>query len=750
MTYRKFKACARRVREDAVSSVGEPWRAAAQPANRPSAGRVCRVRFGAAVAAAACAALLVGLFLTRFRPAEPLSDGGSSSSGSHTLVMQAPTWYAHGSVTVEELVFDSETDRGGCISEAGVLDVSYQASPTPAAGHETCSGVYYYAATGETVCCTHIAQAALQAAGLWEKGGVITVVDYQAARRSILFSYESNKGRRAYLYDGQTLTPLNGILHHTGAQIGGSLWEESERTHSLLLNTAADGEESLLLVDLRSGEVKTVAPWSHKCAEDACFSPTGKYVVYTKGVSDTASLQRDTVVYTVADGTSRQIKGLVRHILTDDSGMVVETPDGLMLFTPDTGKLTPFTQTNLPAHYRFHVQPGTAYTNDCRRLTVQDMLTGETVELPSYVYAWQVDREGRYLYYYVREAAGIVCRDIATGQEFSVPVSENFVEMQRRYGDKEIFFYLLADEKNNTLQLSYIRYDRPRTDPEAVRQHLEGDVSYQYTACVQNGVSSLSDFTVLIARFPDGLALYEGEGYAYLDCTAWLGRTAYWVEDYRKDLFYFVSYDGNGAGTAVSLSGVCPLPADSQNYTRELARTHNLSVGTATFDYGQLLTDGGVDEEALAAYNRAADRLMAVTTSYFVYTRDGYDGVLYGRESADDLQQLREFLNFINTLNFRHTSSYGKYQDAYEMMICLHSGTADVESVWLGRLNGTPVVVVGTAYAHCDEGAYTLWRDWAADKAAACQMPPEEEPAYSTTPSSSTAPPTRRSGYGLS
>ena len=559
------------------------------------------------------------------------------------------------------------------------------------------------------------------------------MLDYQPTRRIVLFLYEKENKRTAYLYDAeaQVLKKLNGPLWSAGTTIGRSLWAESERTYCLLLNTDRNREETLLLVNLLTGEMRSVAPWAHKSAEDGYFSPTGKYVIFTKGDSNVESVKRQTVVYTIATASIKEIQGQVRHILPDDSGMVVDTLDGLMLFCGDTGKVTPFDKAELPLRYRYHVQRGEQYANDCYPLLIVDLLTGETVTtLPQEVHAWQTDSQGRYLYYYVRERDGVTCRDIATGQEFSVPVSKEFVDMQRRYGDKEMQFYLLLDEQHKTLQLSYIRYDRPREDSQAIREQLAGDVSYQYTNRVQKGVSSLADFGTLIRQFPEGLILHRAEGYVYLDCTAWLGHAAYWVEDYRKGLFYYVHYNGRMGGIPLGIDGVTPLADGAKAHTEDLCRQYALPVASVAFDYGHLLTDNGVDWGALAAYNYAADRLLAEVDSYTVYSKEGLESgqatTVYSRESAEDMRQLREFLDFVNSLTYRHTDAYGKYQDSYQAIIHMPYDVYEA-TVWLGRYDGKPVVVLGTTYAHCTEEDYACWKNWALKKAEECYMPPAEE-----------------------
>ena len=321
MTYRKFIAAARRVRKESTPELAKPQKNTHPIVTvRLSGGRNTRARWGlATVAVAACVALLAGVALTQLRPVSP-------------LVVQAPTWYAPGTVKAVELFYSSAADNGGRITQGGVLDVSNRAHSV--SGHESCSGIYWYTDTNETVCCAHEVQAALQAKNLWESGGEMIVLDYLPSRHIVLFQYGVEPQQIAYLYDMQAkeLKQVNGPLHHAGSTLGRSLWTESERTYSLLLNTAADGEESLLLVDMLTGTAQTVAPWAHKSAEDGYFSPTGQYVVYTKGVSNTESVQRTSVVYAVATGESQEIQGQVRHILPDDSGMVVETPDGLVLF----------------------------------------------------------------------------------------------------------------------------------------------------------------------------------------------------------------------------------------------------------------------------------------------------------------------------------------------------------------------------------------------------------------------------------
>ncbi len=783
MTYKKFTALARRVREESTPDVAD----GRLPAEEKAPRRLLvipgnRARWAAAaIAVAACVAVVVGTVLGGIRPTNPpplgmessqptqssgdgiaqstTSGGGATrptGSGNVSLVLKAPAWYAPGSLSVEELVCDLETDTGGLITKAGVLDVTYLAHPL--AGHEGCGGVYYDTVTGKTICCWHTARALLEAEGLGVVDSAMAVYDYQPTRKIVLFQCEIDRQSRNFLYNEQTQTlkEIHGPLHHAGRTMGQSLWPDAERTYSLLQNTAPDGKETLLLVNLLTGEMTEVAEWAHKTAEDGYFSPTGKYVVYTKGVSDMESLERQTVVYTIATGKSQEIQGQVRHILPDDSGLVVETPDGLVVFSGDTGKTVPFTEAGLPEWYRYQVRMGRQYANDCRSLSVVDLLTGQTVvTLSREVYAWQVDAAGRYLYYYVRGEAGVVCRDIVSGQEFTVSVSEEFVEMQRRYNDKEIQFYLLLDEEAKTLNVSYIRYDRPRQDSQAIQEALKGDVGQQYTECVSKGVNSLADFAELIERFPEGLTFGQGDGFVYLDCRPWLGDESYWVEDYRTNTFYFVSYNNEGNIVYINSDvklGVLTLAKDAKARTDALLKSGKIPVVEAAFDYGRFVKNGKLDQTALAAYNRRTEVLMAGMDYYIVYTKeklsaDDGSGIRYEQESAQDLQELREFLDFVNTLSFRHTEDYWDYQDGYRVKIDL-----ETETVWFGRYGGKPVVVIGTHYAHMSEEDYTRWMDWAMGKAEECLYPSDEPPAEndSTTPSTTTRPPeTVQSGMFL-
>ncbi len=765
MTYRHFISLARRVREEAAPDVFEA-EAAAEPTapRRPIPLPVRRVGWGVAVTAvAACLALTAGALLARV----PASPGAPSSSDGNTpavsdppsVVLQIPLWYAPGSVAVQESVYsdkdDNKDDNGGPITQAGVLDVSWQAGQLP--GHKDCGGIYYYAATDETVCCTHIARQVLENEGLWKSGGEIMVADYLPTRRILLFVYRVGEVRTVYVHNGtaNTLKRVTGPVHSIGGTLGLSLWKDAGRTYSLMLNTDKEGNETLLLIDLLTGETVTVAPWAHKVAEDGFFSPTGKYVVFTKGVSDTLSVQRDTVVYAVADGSVQEIQGLVRHILPDDSGLVVETPRGLVLFDGDTGDTTPFEEANLPDWYRYQVRKGKQYANDCHELLIADMLTGETTVLPQEVHAWKVDSYGRYLYYYVRGTDGVICRDIATGQEFSVAVSNEFVEMQQRFADKEIQFYLLVDEEAKTLHLSYIRYDRLRQDSAAIKEARRGNISIRYSERMQEGVTCLADFGELIEDFPDGLSFCCGDGYVYLDCSVWSNKKAYWVEDYRKGFMYYVSSNGQPENVFLYISGVQALPDDAKERTDALQKRYGLPVEQAAFDYGHLIVDGQVDWDALFAINTATDKLMSVTDYYIVYTKDelsGDSGVRYEQQSAEDLQELRDFLEFVNSLTFTSTKDYWAYEDGHRVILRLYSGYDEAETIWFGRYGGKPVVVIGGHYANCTEAQYTQWMQWAVDKARECLYPSDEEPAQGD---STTATTTRRkqetvqSGWGL-
>lgn len=746
MTYRRFIALARRVRSEAAPDPLDTEPAAEQ--SRPRSIAVLPIRRTgwavAATAVAACVAVTAGVLFSRASGAPetpPPLDGptvtapDSPTSPTDTdipsLTVQAPLWYAPGSVAVQEEVFKEQEDNGGRIAQAGVLDVSWQAGHLP--GHEECGGIYYFAATDETVCCEHIARAALEAEGLWKSGSSVWVADFQPTRRILLLVHRVGDTRRTYVYNDveKTLKQVTGPVYSLGGTAGMHLWRDADRTYSLMLNTDAEGNETLMLIDLLTGETITVAPWAHKVAEDGFFSPTGKYVVFTKGVSDTSSVERDTVVYTVADGTVREIQGLVRHILPDDSGLVVETPAGLVLFDGTTGESTPFADADLPEWYRYHVRKGKQYANDCHELVIADMVTGTETVLPQEVHAWQVDGNGRYLYYYLRGAAGVTCRDIATGQEFSVAVSDAFVTMQERYADREIQFYLLLDEEAKTLHLSYIRYDRPRQDSEAIKEARRGNVRIRYSERMQEGVTCLADFSELIGDFPEGLTLCYGEGYTYLDCSSWMDENAYWVEDYRIGQMYYVASNGEVKNLFMHVTGVQALPEDAKQRTDAMQKRYGLPVGEATVDYGRFVTkDGEVDRDAQFAVNTAAEKLMSVTNGYIVEGNPALfpelNGPRYYQQTEEDLQQLCGFLEFVNTLTFVHTEDYWDYEDGYEVIVKPFCGYDLVKEIRFGRYGGKPVVVIGSRYAHCTEAEYTRWMTWAADKARECQIPVEE------------------------
>ena len=119
------------------------------------------------------------------------------------------------------------------------------------------------------------------------------------------------------------------------------------------------------------------------------------------------------------------------------------------------------------------------------------------------------------------------------------------------------------------------------------------------------------------------------------------------------------------------------------------------------------------------------------------------------------MQELREFLDFVNTLTFRHTEDYWDYQDGYKVRIFLYNSQSqfsEVEEFWFGRYDGKPVMVMGSLYAYMSEQDYTRWMDWAMGKAEECLYPSDEPPAEddSTTPSTTTRPPeTVQSGMFL-
>ncbi|MBQ5840372.1 MAG: hypothetical protein IIW40_00280, partial [Clostridia bacterium] len=75
MTYRKFTALARRVREEATPCVDiDRLKADEFSTSRSTDERTCRMRWNvAAVAMAACVAVLACVVLTRFRPLSPAS-----------------------------------------------------------------------------------------------------------------------------------------------------------------------------------------------------------------------------------------------------------------------------------------------------------------------------------------------------------------------------------------------------------------------------------------------------------------------------------------------------------------------------------------------------------------------------------------------------------------------------------------------------------------------------------------------------
>jgi len=267
---------------------------------------------------------------------------------------------------------------------------------------------------------------------------------------------------------------------------------------------------------------------------------------------------------------------------------------------------------------------------------------------------------------------------------------------------------------------------------------------------VADGVTGLVDFAELIEDFPDTVTLGRGDRFVYLDCTAWIGRTAYWVEDHRTNSFYFVSYNDEGNIVYINSdtkAGVSTLTKDAKAYTEVLLTSGKISVVEAVFDYGHFVKNGKVDETALAAYNRRTEALMAAMDHYFVYTKEKLSedsGVRYEQQSDQDLQELREFLDFVNTLTFAHTEDYWDYQDGYQVKIELGA-----ETVWFGRYGGKPVVVIGTHYAHCTEAEYDRWMTWAMNKAEECLTPPEEtEQETPSTTSSNKTTVTRTSSSG--
>lgn len=756
MRYRTFLKHCRRYRQETTPDIRDRLPLAAPeprpaPARRPlPLARRCAAMAAAVtvLTAAVAAALLWREGGSDREP--PLSAVGQpeSSAASVDVIMQIPAWYSPGHLSVSPFYYEdtplNEADGFGGIIDTRLLDLTGRYHQPD---HEDCSGVYFDLKTGEVVCLTHQIREALKEQGLGDDQTRVGVHVYRPGLGKALFTLSGKPGKPSYCFDTVTreIIPLQVSINQSVYHAGGPGEPLADCPyHVASVPRVKAPADDVYLIDLRTGEqtniLKSGGRYMYDTMDDVHLSPGGGYALYTiSGDAETVnSPARTTAVYHIATGETALVQGEIIHELPDDSRLILRTPEGMVVYTCATGEQVPLEEAeDLPAQYGYRIRTTDRYTDDCSRLAVENLLTGEQTPVSdAYIHAWTLSRDSRYLYTFTRGESSISCMEIATGSTFRQPLEERFLSVTEgeENRDRMLLFEVHLDEESGTLLLGYSVTDAPRQDPEAVRQELEADPSYQLSQLFQiRGVPAIADFAPLMERLPDRFDLYQGDGFLYMAYhrvyTADGGNTSgiYLIlEDYRTGRLYSLQHDGMDFGSAFSISEIVPLPKGAQEATQALIRRLSLSCAAPPLDYGDYIVDGELDTMRVLYRATAPSRMMSLTDAYFV-SRQDYDGAKIGLEGEDAMAKLAEFLQFAYGLDYRYMSGeewavFGPLD--YYISLSSQDIGYYLPNIDFGQRGGKYYVMYYNRLAEISREEYERWLPWLEECSRACILPP--------------------------
>ena len=700
----------------------------------------------------------------------PSPGSGPESSAQQEPVMvvdQIPAWYAPGELLVNPVTYSDpkldEADGFNGFVSAHFLDLTGRYNTRP--GHESCTGVYYDITTQDIVCVTHAIWEALARNGQGDEQTEVYVKFYEPNLGKVVFTLPKAKGRPTYCLDmaAGTYTQLPVSLYHSAGHMGGPGQQLSGKPYFVMMELRPSGNlDDVLLINLDTCQVTNIlkndaGQYERDAMDDAWLSPGGNYVYYTEitdpNDSETVnSPARTTVIYDIRTGESRTFQGEILYALPDDSRLVVRAPEGLRVVDCATAESVPWEKaSDVPAQYRYSIVITDRYTDDCRRLARRDLLTGEESAVSdAYIYGYTVSADNRYLYYYIRGEAFIICQDIVTGEQFGMSVDPAFLAAteEGENGSLQLFFDMSLDEASHTLFMGYIRTDGPRQDPVKVEEAWKNDPSNQLHELSQAGkFTSILSIGELIRKYPQGLAAYEGDGFLYLLYTGLElhGRNSnsmmLMVEDYRTNTVYNVHYanvrykmpdDTTGMDEDIideMINGVSefyeyhvssdfniyhirPLPAGGEQATRELLEQAGIPIKPALMDYSVYIRDGEADMEAMIRYFMKPERVLGITDSFYM-TKPGVGGP-YNNIYSPDLGRLLEYLY---DQEYRYMpADWQKYYQTIQYKMEFYTSSGDVREIIFGVRNGKPYATWYGCVIDISPEAYSQLKPWLEEK----------------------------------
>ena len=789
MTYRDFLERYRRQRREATPDIRDRLPRAYDCLENQQQGAgpgFSRQRFVAFVSAAAIlvASVAAGVLLWPAVDTPPLEtdsdvsyigpsypdssvQNSESSDSNPSVVETVPNWYAPGSLTVSPILYGdsglTEADGFNGFAAARFLDITgcYGAQ----AGHESCSGVYYDITTQTIVCVTHAVWEALARNGQGGEQTEVYIHFYEPNLGKAVFTLPEAAGKPSYCLDmaAGTYTQLSVSLSQSAGHMGGPGDALSGKPYFITMVPRIGAHvDDVLLIHLESGEVVNILKdatgrYLWDAMDDARLSPGGHYVYYTRMTGDSETDNgpaRTTVIYDIGTGESRTFQGEIIHALPDDSRLVVRTPDGIQVVDCTTARSVPFEEAeDLPAQYRYIISTTDRYTDDCLRLLVRDLLTGEEILVTDdFVYAYTLSGDNRYLYYYVRGKAFLVCREIATGEQFSVEVDDVLLSATEKgeNGERQLVFEMCLDEESQILFLGYSRTDGIRQDPMKVKLEQEGDPANRLNKIIQGeefaGILSIGE---LIREYPQGLVAYEGDGYLYLLYTGLylygnnIDSMILMVEDYRTGLLYCVDYSGvhynlfgdieslnkdafnemmkelpgfyeNHVDSDFNIYDIQSLPAGGEEKTRQMLEQAGVPIQPALMDYSVYIKDGAVDKEAMNQRCMNPEWIMKRLQSYFVQKKGDASSYYTAVETTQDKVDMEELLEYLwrqerRTISFEDQQAYrrGNYY-----WITLNTNDSSIPNMIIGQKDGKPFVLWYDYVMEISQEAYDKMLPW--------------------------------------
>lgn len=337
---------------------------------------------------------------------------------------------------------------------AQVLDISAQIQ---APEHQNCAGLFFDTKAQQVICISHIVKEAMQLAQteeifLDEYGTNLDYATYtvSATKQSYIINIRTKQYRQlpVSLY-GKTLS-VSASADYRYLLFGKS-------------STKDASVDDVFLIDLQDMTYKNIAE-NYPAYMFSMLSADGQTACFSVREQD-GSLPEFTdgkwIVYSVQADTYHEITGEFLQFLPNNA-IAFQTKDGYLIDGGDS-------DSSVNSQNAYIISEIVA--DDIGRNLLRTDLTNNAQKqiFSKPVSAYTVSQDGRYLYTYTLGDNSIVCVNIETLEQFSVPISEEFISQTTALSkDNRIVFQLSVNQESTEILLCFYTVpggNEPKPEP---------------------------------------------------------------------------------------------------------------------------------------------------------------------------------------------------------------------------------------------------------------------------------------------